>query len=51
MKEKIIYMPWTAAHPRKPQYDIYYFENTPELLKVLSEIKEGLQICQYQIRK
>lgn len=51
MKEKIIYMPWIAAKLRKPQYDIYYFENTPELLKALSEIKEGIQICQYQIRK
>lgn len=51
MKEKIIYTRRIAYELRKPQYDIYYFENTPELLKALSEIKEGLQICQYQIRK
>lgn len=52
MKEKIIYMPWiaarlrdlgfkllrTSAHPRKPQYDIYYFESTPALLDALSKI-------------
>ena len=52
MKEKVIFMPWIAAqlrergftllrtgvNPRKPQFDTYIFEETPELLKALTEI-------------
>ena len=52
MKEKIIYMPWLAAelrrlgfriirtevNPHRPQFDIYIFEETPELLEALTKL-------------
>lgn len=55
MKEKIIYMPQVARqlremgfkllrteiHPRKPQYDVYVFEETAELLRALTAITQS----------
>ena len=52
MKEKIIYMPWIAAklreqgfkllrtgiNQKKPQFDTYIFEETPELLEALTRL-------------
>lgn len=29
----------TAVNRRFPQYDVYYFDNTPELQKAVEEIK------------
>lgn len=54
MVEKVIYMPWIAAalreqgfkllrtgvNPRKPQFDTYVFEETPELLEALTKLTQ-----------
>lgn len=55
MKEKVIFMPRLAAalrnkgfkiirveaNPKKPQYDCYIFEDTPQLQAALTELDWG----------